>query len=93
MAFVSLHTHSEHSIRDGFQSVKDILNYASLTGQTAVALTDHGTMSGCGEGFRYADKYGVKFIAGCEHYLVSDVTIKDKENQHIILLAKIIKYP
>ena len=38
-------------------------------------------MSGCGEGFRYADKYSIKFIAGCEHYLVPDVTIKDKFNQ------------
>ena len=64
-----------------------MLSYASSLGQTAIALTDHGTMSGCGEGFRYADKYGIKFIAGCEHYLVPDVTIKDKFNQHIILLA------
>lgn len=64
-----------------------MLSYASALGQSAIALTDHGTMSGCGEGFRYADKYGIKFIAGCEHYLVPDVTIKDKFNQHIILLA------
>lgn len=64
-----------------------MLSYASSLEQTAIALTDHGTMSGCGEGFRYADKYGIKFIAGCEHYLVPDVTIKDKFNKHIILLA------
>ena len=87
MQFVSLHNHSHHSLRDGFQSVETMLSYASSLGQTAIALTDHGTMSGCGEGFRYADKYGIKFIAGCEHYLVPDVTIKDKFNQHIILLA------
>lgn len=87
MRFVSLHNHSDHSLRDGFQSVEQMMSYASALGQTAIALTDHGTMSGCGEGFRYADKYGIKFIAGCEHYLVPDVTIKDKFNQHIILLA------
>ena len=87
MSFVHLHVHSDHSLRDGFQSVEQILSYASALGQSAVALTDHGTMSGCGEGFRYADKYGIKFIVGCEHYLVPDVTIKDKFNQHIILLA------
>jgi len=87
MSFVSLHCHSDHSLRDGFQSVEQMLSYASALGQTAIALTDHGTMSGCGEGFRYADKYGIKFIVGCEHYLVPDVTIKDKFNQHIILLA------
>ena len=87
MGFVSLHNHSDHSLRDGFQSVEQMMSYASALGQTAIALTDHGTMSGCGEGFRYADKYGIKFIAGCEHYLVPDVTIKDKFNQHIILLA------
>ena len=87
MSFVSLHNHSDHSLRDGFQSVEQMLSYASALGQTAIALTDHGTMSGCGEGFRYADKYGIKFIVGCEHYLVPDVAIKDKFNQHIILLA------
>lgn len=87
MGFVHLHCHSDHSLRDGFQSVEQMLSYASALGQSAIALTDHGTMSGCGEGFRYADKYGIKFIAGCEHYLVPDVTIKDKFNQHIILLA------
>lgn len=87
MGFVSLHNHSDHSLRDGFQSVETMLSYASALGQSAIALTDHGTMSGCGEGFRYADKYGIKFIPGCEHYLVPDVTIKDKFNQHIILLA------
>ena len=87
MGFVSLHNHSDHSLRDGFQSVEAMLSYASELGQSAVALTDHGTMSGCGEGFRYADKYGIKFIPGCEHYLCNDTTIKDKETNHIILLA------
>ena len=87
MQFVSLHNHSHHSLRDGFQSVETMLSYASALGQNAIALTDHGTMSGCGEGFRYADKYGIKFIPGCEHYLVPDVTIKDKTSNHIILLA------
>ena len=87
MSFVSLHNHSDHSLRDGFQSVEQMLSYASALGQTAIALTDHGTMSGCGEGFRLHDKYGIKFIAGCEHYLVPDVSIKDKFNQHIVLLA------
>ena len=87
MGFVSLHNHSDHSLRDGFQSVETMLSYASALGQSAIALTDHGTMSGCGEGFRYADKYGIKFIPGCEHYLCNDVTIKDKDTKHIILLA------
>ena len=87
MSFVSLHNHSDHSLHDGFQSVEQMLSYASTLGQSAIALTDHGTMSGCGEGFRCADKYGIKFIPGCEHYLVNDVTIKDRESNHIILLA------
>ena len=85
--FVSLHNHSDHSLHDGFQSVEDIFKFVSSHNQSAVALTDHGTMSGCGEGFRFAKKYGIKFIAGCEHYLVPDVTIKDKLSQHILLLA------
>ena len=87
MTFVPLHVHSDHSLHDGFQSVKDICKFVSGNMQGTFALTDHGTMSGCGEGFRYAKDYDIKFIAGCEHYLVPDVTIKDKNYQHIILLA------
>lgn len=87
MGFVSLHTHSDHSLRDGFQTVESILSYTSAMGQNAVALTDHGTMSGCGEGFRRASDFDIKFIAGCEHYLANDLTIKDKQVQHIVLLA------
>lgn len=87
MGFVSLHTHSDHSLRDGFQTVEEMISYVTALGQNAVALTDHGTMSGCGEGFKYAKEYGIKFIAGCEHYLANDVTIKDKQVQHIVLLA------
>ena len=87
MMFVSLHCHSDHSLHDGFQSVEKLVEFASSHGQTAVALTDHGTMSGCGEGFRFAKKFGIKFIAGCEHYLVPDVNIKEKTAQHIVLLA------
>ena len=64
-----------------------MLSYASALRQTAVALTDHGTMSGCGEGFRLHEKYNIKFIAGCEHYLCNDITIKDKNLYHIVLLA------
>lgn len=85
--FVSLHVHSDHSLHDGFQTVEDIVKFCKENGQSTVALTDHGTMSGCGEGFRFGKKYGIKFIAGCEHYLVNDVTIKDKISQHIVLLA------
>ena len=85
--FISLHNHSDHSLHDGFQTVENIIDFASKHDQKAIALTDHGTMSGCGEGFRFAKKYGIKFIAGCEHYLVPDVTIKDKSSQHILLLA------
>ena len=85
--FISLHTHSDHSLRDGFQTVDSILQRTAELGQTAVALTDHGTMTGCGEGFRHCKDHGIKFIAGCEHYLANDVTVKDKQVQHIVLLA------
>mgnify|MGYP001521359629 CR=1 FL=1 len=87
MGFASLHNHSDHSLRDGFQTVEQMLQYASSIGQSAIALTDHGTMSGCGEGFRLKSTYGIKFIAGCEHYLCNDVTLKEKGVQHIILLV------
>jgi len=68
-------------------------------GQTAFAITDHGTVSGLMEGYKEVaklnskmekdgDPFRLKFIFGCEAYFVPDVTIKTRKNCHLILLAK-----
>jgi hypothetical protein len=83
--FVHLHTHSEYSPLDGLSRMDEIVREVTAHGQTAVAITDHGTCAGHPELQRAADKAGVKPIFGIEAYLCDDRVIRaepgDKELQ------------
>ncbi|MEU9405650.1 DNA polymerase III subunit alpha [Streptomyces sp. NPDC048281] len=70
--FVHLHTHSEYSPLDGLSRMDEILREVAAHGQTAVAITDHGTCAGHPELQRAADKAGVKPIFGIEANLTDD---------------------
>ncbi len=47
MAFVHLHNHTEYSLLDGATHIYDMVKRAADLGMPAVAITDHGVMSGC----------------------------------------------
>ena len=97
MAFVHLHNHTEYSILDGASHVGDMVRRAAELGMPAVAITDHGVMSGCIELLEECEKLKretgqvVKPIFGCEGYMVAEDEVKFEKSQrryHIILLAK-----
>lgn len=69
MTFVHLHTHSHYSILDGASKVDQMVKRAAELGQPAIALTDHGSLSGAHELWRAGQEYGVKPIIGIEAYL------------------------
>ena len=81
--FVHLHLHTEYSPLDGIIKIRDLTNQAKEYGMTAVAITDHGSMSGLYEAQKYGEKQGIKVIQGCEFY-----HIHEDKNAHIIVLAK-----
>ena len=91
--FVHLHVHSEYSLLDGANRIKDLPKRAKELGMDAIALTDHGVMYGAVEFFKECKKNDVKPIIGCEVY-VAPRGRKDKEPNldtnysHLILLAK-----
>ena len=91
--FVHLHVHSEYSLLDGANRIKDLPVRAKELGMEAIALTDHGAMYGVIDFYKECKKNGVKPIIGCEVY-VAPRSRFDKEpgidNQyaHLILLAK-----
>ena len=91
--FVHLHVHSEYSLLDGANRIKDLHKRAKELGMDTIALTDHGVMYGAVEFFKECKKNDVKPIIGCEVY-VAPRGRKDKEPNldtnysHLILLAK-----
>lgn len=96
MSFTHLHVHSYYSLMDGLNSPKELCQAALDAGQTAIAITDHGTLSSHREMQIAAKELGVKPILGVEAYISPtdrfDRSSKtDKSIQaynHIILLAK-----
>jgi DNA polymerase-3 subunit alpha len=90
--FVHLHNHTHYSLLDGLQKIKPMVAKIKEMGMDAVAVTDHGTMSGVIELYKEADSEGIKPIIGMETYVASrkhtdKEPVKDKVNFHLILLA------
>ena len=98
MNYVGLHVHTHYSLFDGVATPEEYVNRAVELGMPAIAITDHGTLSGHRELHRIAKAKGIKPILGLEGYMCADVSdIRDKSERegqqdlvynHIILLAK-----
>jgi len=94
--FTHLHVHSFYSLMDGLNSPAELVKAAKEAGQTAIAITDHGTLSSHREMQIACKDQGIKPILGVEAYISPtdrfDRSSKtDKSIQaynHIILLAK-----
>lgn len=90
--FVHLHIHSEFSLLDGANRIKDLPVRAKELGMKAMAITDHGVMYGVIDFYKACKKEGIKPIIGCEVYVASrtrfDKEPQDKKYYHLILLAK-----
>lgn len=67
--FVHLHNHSEHSLLDGISRATEMASRAKELGMPAIALTDHGRMSGLLSFYDACKKEGVKPILGMEAYM------------------------
>lgn len=91
--FVHLHIHSEYSLLDGANRIKDLPVRAKELGMDAIALTDHGVMYGAIDFYKACKANGVKPIIGCEVYVALNsrfdkVPNVDNRYNHLILLAK-----
>lgn len=86
--FVHLHVHTEFSLLDGLGKVPRYPQKAKELEQTAIAITDHGGIDGCIKFQKACAKEGIKPILGTEFYVVEDVEHKERQNYHIIALAK-----
>ena len=98
MNYVGLHVHTHYSLFDGVATPEEYIDRAVELGMPALAITDHGTLSGHRELYRIAKAKGVKPILGVEGYFCSDRFDKRAKSErteptdmvynHIVLLAK-----
>jgi len=92
MSFVSLHNHTSFSLLDALSTPKELLSKAKELGQTAIAITEHGSFASVWESYKLSKDIGIKLIVGCEYYFVNSLENKNNEIiKHIILLAKNLK--
>jgi DNA polymerase-3 subunit alpha len=96
MSFVHLHLHTQYSLLDGANKIKELIPRVRAAGMPACAITDHGNMFGAVQFHTEALKHGIKPIIGCEMYVAprsrfdKEGRIDDYEaggNYHLILLA------
>ena len=66
MAFTHLHVHTEYSLLDGSNKIKEYVKRVKELGMTAAAITDHGVMYGVIDFYRAAKEAGIRPIIGCE---------------------------
>ncbi|MCQ2535639.1 MAG: DNA polymerase III subunit alpha [Lachnospiraceae bacterium] len=81
MAFTHLHVHTEYSLLDGSNKIKDYVSKVKELGMNAAAITDHGVMYGCIDFYNECLEQGIKPILGCEVY-VSPESRFDREAGH-----------
>ena len=94
MSFVHLHTHTEYSLLDGSNKIKEYVARVKELGMEAAAITDHGAMFGVIDFYRAAKAEGIKPILGCEVYVApnsrfdKEVTGGEDRYYHLVLLAE-----
>ncbi|MGI6095119.1 MAG: DNA polymerase III subunit alpha [Lachnospiraceae bacterium] len=94
MEFTHLHVHTEYSLLDGSNKIKEYVARVKELGMNSAAITDHGVMFGCIDFYRAARAEGIKPILGCEVYVAPNSRF-DKETTggedryyHLVLLAE-----
>ncbi|MCR5338361.1 MAG: DNA polymerase III subunit alpha [Lachnospiraceae bacterium] len=93
MSFTHLHVHTEYSLLDGSNKIKECVARVKELGMDSCAITDHGVMFGVIDFYRTAKDAGIKPILGCEVYVAPNSRF-DKEPggeeryHHLVLLAE-----
>lgn len=85
--FQHLHAHSHFSATDAIQTVDQMVEMAAHWNQPAMALTDHGNMSGTVQLYKAGKKHGVQVFPGFEGYLVEDHADAQAGRYHFGVLA------
>ena len=94
MNFTHLHVHTEYSLLDGSNKIKEYVARVKELGMTSAAITDHGAMFGVIDFYRECEKQGIRPVIGCEVYVAVgsrlDKNLAQHEGRyyHLVLLAE-----
>ncbi len=94
MAFTHLHVHTEYSLLDGSNKIKECVKRVKELGMDSVAITDHGVMYGVIDFYKAAKEMGIRPVLGCEVYVApnsrfdKELTGGDDRYYHLVLLAE-----
>ncbi len=95
MSFAHLHVHTEYSLLDGSNKIKECISRVKELGMDSVAITDHGVMFGVIDFYRAAKAAGIRPILGCEVYVAPGSRFEkeaigngDDRYYHLVLLAE-----
>ncbi|MCL2865675.1 MAG: DNA polymerase III subunit alpha [Lachnospiraceae bacterium] len=92
--FTHLHVHTEYSLLDGSNKIKEYISRVKELGMNSAAITDHGAMYGVIEFYKEAKAAGIKPIIGCEVYVAPssrfdrEVSGGEERYHHLVLLAE-----
>ena len=95
MSFAHLHVHTEYSLLDGSNKIKECVARVKELGMNSVAITDHGVMYGVIDFYRAAKAAGINPVLGCEIYVAPGSRFdreagnaKESRYHHLVLLAE-----
>ena len=94
MNFTHLHVHTEYSLLDGSNKIKEYVARVRELGMDSAAITDHGVMYGVIDFYREAKAAGINPILGCEVYVAPnsrfdrEVGSDEDRYYHLVLLAE-----
>lgn len=94
MNFAHLHVHTEYSLLDGSNKIKEYVARVKELGMNSAAITDHGVMFGVIDFYRAAKAEGIKPILGCEVYVApgsrfeKEAGTNEDRYYHLVLLAE-----
>jgi DNA polymerase-3 subunit alpha len=94
MAFTHLHVHTEYSLLDGSNKIKEYVKRVKELGMDSAAITDHGVMYGVIDFYKAAKEAGINPVIGCEVYVAPrsrfdrELTGGEDRYYHLVLLAE-----
>ncbi len=94
MAFTHLHVHTEYSLLDGSNKIKEYVKRVKELGMNSAAITDHGVMYGVIDFYKACKAEGINPVLGCEIYVApnsrfdKELTGGEDRYYHLVLLAE-----